>query len=406
MSEVEKSIRTIRPAKPVDEMFPDLDGNVVDHEAYKIYKSLRRSAIFNKDRMYEFEDGDIVDLAMFPTYLKKLIEAQPLEEQQKCLAQKAIFNQKRGAILIYKRKSLGGKLMGVAAGSDHSMIATRKEEILELFGRMFTIEEVHKIIVEDWKIPCGFDVVQRFRKYNIDIISAKIEKYKVEYSDLRLGVKRSRLEEYIYIYSTLKDKFKTTSNREDAKVMTSTLEAIRKEVEGDRLTIDGSLDISIENTLNIHLQQEVFKSVNIQQVIVARIAAKIGKNATEVIRSLVSSYYAKYTGFKPASVEGTDQDEVIFPSTMSYDFDQIVRKNNSDVQEAKVIESRLFQERGVVALESKKMGLKEMLLAKINQRNIEVKDKQVSIEANRAIQEAREAKKKNLKKDNERRKKL
>jgi hypothetical protein len=378
--------------KPANDWFADFDELVVDQAAYKLFKTYRSSIFFNEKRHYEFISGLKIDLGTFPTYLYKVIEGEPEEEKIECREAKKKFDSIRAKVLIYKRKAMGLKIMGTAHKAENSLLAPRTDEILELFGRMFTISEVHKVIVEDFRIPCAMDVVERFRKKNVDIISSKIEKYKVEYSDLRLGVKRSRLEEYMYIYTTLKDKFKLSLNREDARVMTTVLESIRKEIEGDKLTIDGNLDISVEGTINVHMQQEVFKNVNIQQIIVARIAAKLGRTATEVVRSLVESYYAKYTGFK-ARAEGEDADApMIFPSTMSYDFDQITRKNNSNIQEAKVIESKIHEEKQVIIVESKKLGLRELLLQKIANKNAEIREKQVSVEKARGVQESKEAK--------------
>ena len=377
--------------KPVNDWYADFDDDVVDQKAYKLFKVYRNSVYFKEKRYFTFTSGLKIDLVQFYTHLMKSIEGEPEEERLACKAEKSKYDSIKGKVLAFKRKALNGSSYSPKF-AEYSQLTPRKEEVIELFGRMFSIEEVHKVVVEDFKIPCGKQVIERFRKRNVDTISAKIEKYKTEYSDLRLGVKRSRLEEYMYIYTTLKDKFKLSLNREDARVMTTVLESIRKEIEGDKLTIDGNLDINVEGTINVHMQQEVFKNVNIQQIIVARIAAKLGKTATEVVRSLVESYYSKFTGFK-ARKEGEDENEmIIYPSTMSYDFDQIIRKNNSGIQEAKVIESKILEQKTVIIEETKKLGLKDLLLQKIANKNAEIKEKQVSVEKARGVQEAKEAK--------------
>jgi hypothetical protein len=56
-----------------------------------------------------------------------------------------------------------------------------------------------------------------------------IEKFKLSHVDMRLGVKRSRLEELTYLYGLQKEKFEETKRNDNYNLLLRTLEQIRKE---------------------------------------------------------------------------------------------------------------------------------------------------------------------------------
>ena len=207
---------------------------------------------------------------------------------------------------------------------------------------MFTIDEVCKIVNERWAIPIDRKQIVEFRtKYNTQIKSL-IERHKESYDDIRLGIKKSRMEELSFLYGRQKEKYINGMNRDDYKLLLQTLEQFRKESEGDRLTIDGKIDIDYEVNINHHLNQQVFKTLNLKEVILGKVAAKMGINPVKLIYSLNNSYYKKLSNvlgdFDPDQAEGS---ETIYPSQMNYDFERIRKyqaQRDQEVEDAVIIE--------------------------------------------------------------------
>jgi hypothetical protein len=143
------------------------------------------------------------------------------------------------------------------------------------------------------------------------------------------------LDEYSQLYEHRKTRYEETNNREDYKLLIQTLEAIRKEVEGDRLTVDGGIEINVQQNIQMHINQQVFRELNILDFIVAKVSARVGVNPQKLMYSLENSYYAKFTGFKRPD-NNRDTDEIHYPSRELYDFDMIRTK----ATEAKIIEEQ------------------------------------------------------------------
>jgi hypothetical protein len=170
----------------------------------------------------------------------------------------------------------------------------------------------------------NYTTVENFRKRHLDRIKEKQEEYKRDYSDVRLGHKRSRLDELQYLYNHRKQKYEESENKDDYKLLLQTIEQIRKEVEGDKFTIDGHLTMDVEHTVNLHIQNEVLKNIVINDIIVGRLSARIGVDSRVLINKLHNSYYAKFTGFDTSQADSLDE-VPIYPSKFVYNFDDLER---------------------------------------------------------------------------------
>lgn len=322
----------------------DIPEEIVDKKAYIKFKSLSKKSIVNEDREFEASDGSEINLAWLPHHLKRKISHLPETEQSDILQKKKEYFDVKNNMTVLKRKAYGLK----QGTNTSSLLESRKEAIIELFGKLYSPEDIIKIMNEDW----GFEfkslpMLSKFRKKYKEEINEKIEKFKSEYSDIRLGVKRGRLEELTWMYKSQKDKYKDRQGNESYKLLLQTIESIRKEAEGERLTIDGKVDVKYEQGLQEHLNKEIFRTLNIKEIIIGRVAARMGISPTKLIYSLNKSYYSRYSNVLGDYDPEVENEDIVYPSERGYDFERI-KKNQRDIrnefEEAEVIEEDEQQE--------------------------------------------------------------
>lgn len=388
--EVEKKIKEKLKNKTKEQLtskYGDLDG-IIDMQAYLNFVKLSKHPILNKRKIFVTSDGIEVNLASWPHKIRQLIAHLPDEEREEIEELKTEYFKVNNKLTVYKRNAYGLKQGKPKAEEVSQNIAeARKPELLEYFGRMFTIDEVCKIVNERWAIPIDRKQIVEFRtKYNTQIKSL-IERHKESYDDIRLGIKKSRMEELSFLYGRQKEKYVNGMNRDDYKLLLQTLEQFRKESEGDRLTIDGKIDIDYEVNINHHLNQQVFKTLNLKEVILGKVAAKMGINPVKLIYSLNNSYYKKLSNvlgdFDPDQAEGS---ETIYPSQMNYDFERIRKyqaQRDQEVEDAVIIEDQNNDKS-----EEKGLSIKEQMLLKLQEKQNQFKRGKAEIDRNIIAKEA------------------
>jgi len=368
-----------------------LPEGVVDKKAYAKMIKLQKHPIFNKGLPYVCSDGTEINIGWFPGMIKKKMSHLPAAEIQEMLDKKSEYYQINNQLTVYKRNAYGLVQGRPLKGENRtSMIERRKEELIDLFGRMFTVDEVYKIVQKDWGMPLGKRQVMDFRTNHATEIEKRIERHQATYSDIRLGVKRSRMEELSHLYNKQKDKHEETNARDDLKILLSILEQVRKEAEGNRLTIDGKVDINYEANIHVHLQQEVFKTFNLKEIILGRVAAKMGINPVKLIYSLQNSYYKRFSNVL-GDYDPDADGEMIYPSQMNYDFERIGRmhqQHDQDVEDAIILE----EENNDKDAEKAEL-LKAKLLEKLKRKKATVKDAESGIKAQEAVKKSKTKKK-------------
>lgn len=361
----------------MEEKIPE---GVIDKEAYKEYKKLEVHPILNGKKEVELSDGTSVSLTLFPHLLQKRIEHLSIAEQNSVLNKKKIYFQINNKYTAQKKKAWGNLINRQVTMTSNGILAERQGEILELFGRMFTIEEVFKIINKDWGIFCSKGTVQKFRIDNAEEISKAIEKFKQSYAEIRLGVKRSRIEELVWMYGRKKDDYTNKNNKDDYKLMLTTLEQIRKEAEGDRLTIDGRIDVNYEANIQAHLREEIYRTLNIKEIILGRVAARMNISPAKLIYSLNNSFYAKFSNVLGNFDESqANSKELIYPSQMNYDFERI--KKEFHKRDAEIAEAVILDEKIEPKDESKANMIKNALLEKLKQKKESVDNMRADVAA-------------------------
>lgn len=320
-----------------------LPEGIIDKESYLEYKKLQKNPLLNDKKEIECSDGTIVNIALFPHILLKKIEHLPIDEKNRIMIKKQLYFKVNNKLNALKRKAFGNNPFQKDTGTAKNTLEARQTEIIELFGRMFTVDEVFKTINKDWGLQVSKETVRQFRIKHAEEIQKLSDKFRASWSDLRLGHKRSRLEELIWMFGRQKEKYIDKNNKtDDYRLLLATLEQIRKEAEGDRLTIDGKIDVNYEANIQTHLREEVFRTLNIKEIILGRVAARMNISPAKLIYSLNNSFYAKFSNvlgtYDENNAEGKD---TVYPSQMNYDFERINKefiKRDNEIEEAMIIE--------------------------------------------------------------------
>lgn len=327
--------------KPVE-----IDEVVKDPIAYKMWLQLEKSEWLTDKRTYIASDNSAIDLAIIDPWLKKRILHLPATEQEHIWdIKKNHYYKARLLANQWKRKAFGvvpgpkkipkdtdddKRKMQIdnANVARFAMLIPRTTELIELFGRMFTIDEVFVMCVEDWGLPASKKMLSEFRNHYAEIISDKINHHKKSFADLRLGIKKSRLEEMCWMYAELKRDYKKNRQVKFIEQMRGVLQDIRKEIEGDKIIIEGNFDINIEGAVNEHLQNEVLKNISIRDLIIGRVAARVGSNPALLVYYLTRSYYNRFSG-TTGPIEDAEYQTITYPNDAGYDFNEIEKRQDS-----------------------------------------------------------------------------
>lgn len=308
----------------------EIPEEVVDQKAYIKYTVLMNNPIL-KNRIIDLSDGGEVNIGLLPHVFKKKIEHLPPKEQEVLLERKQDYMrllQKKNIALAQAYGNAGR--YGGRKNKDGELSYQKKAElaleqdIITLLGRMFSIQEVVKILVEDNGIAVSTEKVKQIMAKNLVTIERAREEFRNKVTDVRLYNKRPRLEELAWMYSKMKMRYIAMNSTDAYNAMLRTLEQIRKEAEGDILNINGAVDVNLSVELQAHIQKEIIKTINIKEIILGRIAARMNYDCKKLIAGLHNSYYNQ---FVQISGDFDPNAEMQYPSLVNYDFAEIERKN-------------------------------------------------------------------------------
>lgn len=308
----------------------EIPEEVVDQKAYIKYTVLMNNPIL-KNRIIDLSDGGEVNIGLLPHVFKKKIEHLPPKEQEVLLERKQDYMrllQKKNIALAQAYGNAGR--YGGRKNKDGELTYQKKAElaleqdIITLLGRMFSIQEVVKILVEDNGIAVSTEKVKQIMAKNLVTIERAREEFRNKVTDVRLYNKRPRLEELAWMYSKMKMRYIAMNSTDAYNAMLRTLEQIRKEAEGDILNINGAIDVNLSVELQAHIQKEIIKTINIKEIILGRIAARMNYDCKKLVAGLHNSYYNQ---FVQISGDFDPNAEMQYPSLVNYDFAEIERRN-------------------------------------------------------------------------------
>ena len=338
---------------------------IVDKEAYNSYLMLSEQWKNHSQRFYQTKLKKIkLDLAQSPDKIQSMIESLNLPKSEIDLITKInneIYFLVQKAIL-FKKNAFGNYLANLTEkGFVPDELSGSTPIIIELAGRFYKAEEIHQTLCTELEITSvTVSQIKTVVKNNITKIKELQEKFKKDYSDVRLSYKRSRLEELQDLYNRRKAIYSTSNNRDDEKQLISIIESIKKEIQGD-LVINGTLNVTIQEQANAFIKDQMLKSLNIPMFIIARIAGKMNINPQFILSRLAHSRYAQFTGFSENGLSPTAlTDEISYTSNLTYDWNKIEENNTIIVeQEAKEIELPQISNKDT-------SSIREKLLEKLN----------------------------------------
>jgi hypothetical protein len=244
---------------------------------------------------------------------------------------------------------------------EKSILSLRGPELIELFGKFFTINEIQQIVLDKWGFSIEQPYLKKFYVDNKDKIDKKRAAYILEGKELRLATDTGRLQLLSNMAFELERKFEKSKELNVSKELRAIVEQIRKEVKGEeiRLTVDGRIDIQATIQANQTLD-EALKKLPINMIVIGMVAAKQGINPASVMALLGSSYYSRYNGFSKLH----DHNAVELPGKYikTFDWDNINSLSDSDVIDVEPISiMNEIPETKVPVVENTRMKMLEML---------------------------------------------
>lgn len=243
---------------------------------------------------------------------------------------KSVYNKKRG---------------------DKGILDLRKSEVLDLMGKFYTIDEIHRITQDKWGTVISTDALRKFSVDNKDKVDKRKADYILNSKELRLATDAGRMEVLSMLAYEMQCKFEKGKGIETSKELRAIIEQIRKEVKGEeiKLTIDGRIDINATIQANQTLH-EFLQKLPINMIVIGLTAAKQGLNPAALIASLGNSYYSKFNGFNKLA----DKGDIQLPGQYikQYNWDDIKMKNESqiiDIEPIEVYEEAIPETKKMVA---------------------------------------------------------
>lgn len=342
-------------------------------EAYLKWNELDKKIHEHKDRFQDIIDPEnpdefiTIDLIQAIPVIRKKINHLPKEEQELIISTwKKIQGLKTKKGHLKKIWNNANK-----KGSGKSIFDLKKTEILELFGRFYTIKELLNVIRDDWGYLeiTEYDV-QKFYNRHLDKIKTLREKWEAELSDFPLVKKRGRVEQLSYLYRQNKEKYEDNDHSLSfSKELRAIIEQIRKEVEGDRIMLDINQNIDVSITMQANKSiLDISRELSVNTLIVAMVAARRNINPLQLLAELQTSFYSKYSGFSGNITKDEIQDNNYFPSKIAYDW-LMIDKSNAVTTQYEEIETGIPDEKR----KSKVTSDREKLLNLLNKKSIDMK---------------------------------
>jgi hypothetical protein len=245
--------------------------------------------------------------------------------------------------LRYEVMSYSQAAYKVGGGNySHGVLEPRSEELLDLFGQLRSVDEVHKIIVKEWHLSVGLDTVRAFYSRHLKEIDRLRDQYSNDFGDLSLTKKRGRLDKLSQIFYTYYNKWYDDPRLDYSRELRAIIDQIKKEVEGEQLTLNVQGQINVDLTIEVNKTIfEAQKRVPVNNMILALVAAKRGIDPTRLMTQLTSSYYNSLTGYGRYEPEK----QLVPPTDLTYNWNEIERRHRAGdksllmIEDAVIIES-------------------------------------------------------------------
>ena len=253
---------------------------------------------------------------------------------------------------------------------EKTILDVRYSEVLDLFGKFYTADEIRKLIAENWGLQIKYEEIKKFYNNNLDKIERKRAEYVLSAKESRFATDAGRMEALSNLAWEIEAKFEKHKSIEYSKELRAIIEQIRKEIKGEeiRLTVEGKIDINatIQANQTVH---EALQKLPINMIVIGLTAAKQGLNPASLIGSLANSYYSKFNGFNKLG----DKKDLQLPGQYikTYNWEEIRQKNEQniiDIEPIEVYEEAILEQKKV-EVKTKKQIMLELLESYKSQTN-------------------------------------
>ena len=305
----------------VQEMRP-----VIDQRAYEQYMRLSEAIKQIPSVITCSIPGLTLDLKQGRRVFQRTMEKYKFAEQEshELWNRQKVFDSCYNRLRYLEIQAFGGRYGESGSNQvNKRILQEKKDEILQLAGKYYDAADVLRVMVTQWGyVDFPKDALHKFYSSHRQEIDQLREEFRKDFSRIRLSHKAGRLEEYSKHYRALDEKYQEKPVRDDMKLMLQILRHIKDEVDGDTLKIEAKYKHEIEVTLNHHIQHELLNGMVINEIVIARAAARLNVNGSYIMERLRKSIYSNMTGLggkndNPFEVNPPN------PSALSFDWNKI-----------------------------------------------------------------------------------
>lgn len=280
---------------------------------------------------------------------KAVMKNLPKKEAEEFDAKRLKVNQLLMQKMISKRRVYGN-----STKKKNEILEDKwSSYVLELLGKDYTCAEVHRKLVSQGA-QLDYIWVLQFAKRNEEKIRELRNTFREDYGDVSISVKRSRLEKLNFLLNDLLQDYEdsnTINKLQYAREIRSILEQARKEVEGEELKLTVSGRIDVEATIGNYMNSsKLLQGLTVQQLVIARVAARLGVHPQVLLYRLAYGFYSKWNGFRRNDDLST---KPIYPSSVNYDILDLEEKNRQWMEKNK--EKEHYEEAQIVGEELTKV---------------------------------------------------
>lgn len=347
--------------------------HVKNKSAFLVREQMTRYISNHPARMYRYTVGEkefVADTKTSISWLEKKMRLNGASEEDIAEASEitAQFRFFYGKLSEYSKKSFGGK------SQSGGILESRGEDLLDLFGRLHSVDEVYRIIVQDWGYNINKVTLQSFYTRNLKEIERLRDQYASDFSDLSLTKKRSRLDRLSIMFYTYFNKWHQDEKLDYSRELRAILLQIKQEVEGEQVSINIQGQINVDLTMEVNKNLfEIHRRVPVNNLIIALVAAKKGVDPTKLMTQLTNSYYKSMTGFGKYEPEK----ELVHPVDLTYNWNEIQRKHKSKDKETVIEDASIVETTGALTKDAEMSTIKSELM-KILERDKELNNKRKS----------------------------
>jgi len=216
-----------------------------------------------------------------------------------------------------------------AAGAERSAnILSQNEEliksmVIEAYGNVAIARRIRETTGLTLSPVSVAGFARKFKKS--EEFKEKVQEYRNGMDDIRIYGKRGRLEEIQSLYLDAYDRYELKKDTTNMNSLLKLLEQARKEADVSAQNINinnGTIvnNLSVINILQSDERKRVFKHMPINEIIIGRVAAKMGKPTAALLESLHTSFYSKQAGMMGLD---TIDEPYQYPSSMVYDINAL-----------------------------------------------------------------------------------